>query len=85
MKRHVQYLRNEVIEAITAQRIREYESMTGVPVRLPVPVEQIVEPVVAVPVLPPVVPEPQATRIANKSGILKVSEKIRDQFLHICS
>jgi hypothetical protein len=43
MKSHLQYLRNEAIDAVTAQRIREYESKTGVTVRLPVPVEQIVE------------------------------------------
>lgn len=43
MKRHLQYLRNEAIDAVTAQRIREYESKTGVTVTLPVPVEQIVE------------------------------------------
>jgi len=45
-KRHLQYLRNEAIEDVTAQRIREYESMTGVSVRLPVPLEQIVEQVI---------------------------------------
>lgn len=43
MKRHLQFLRNEAIDGVTAQRIREYESKTGVTVRLPVPVEQIVE------------------------------------------
>jgi hypothetical protein len=43
MKRHLQYLRNEAIDGVTAQRIREYESKTGVTIRLPVPVEQIVE------------------------------------------
>ncbi|QDU29572.1 hypothetical protein ETAA8_46860 [Anatilimnocola aggregata] len=43
MKRHLQCLRNEAIDGVTAQRIREYESKTGVTVSLPVPVEQIVE------------------------------------------
>lgn len=43
MKPHLQYLRNEAIDAVTAQRIREYESKVCVTVRLPVPVEQIVE------------------------------------------
>lgn len=42
-KRHLQYLRNEAIEDITAQRIREYEAKAGVTVKLPVPVEEIVE------------------------------------------
>ena len=42
-KRHLQYLRNEVIEDVTAQRIREYESQFGLSVTLPVPVEQIIE------------------------------------------
>src|SRR5262245_26425701 len=36
-------MRNEVIEDVTAQRIREYERKHGVTVTLPVPVEQIVE------------------------------------------
>ena len=31
-KRHLQYLRNETIEDITAQRIREYEAKAGVTV-----------------------------------------------------
>lgn len=43
MKRHLQYFRNEAIEEVTAQRIREYESTTGVTVTLPVPLEQIIE------------------------------------------
>ena len=40
------FLRNEAIENITAQRIREYESKVGTHVVLPVPVEQIVEQVI---------------------------------------
>ena len=39
----LKYLRNEAIEDVTAQRIREYESMAAVVVKLPVPVEEIVE------------------------------------------
>ncbi len=42
-KRHLKYLRNETIEDITAQRVREYEAKAGVTVKLPVPVEEIVE------------------------------------------
>ena len=42
-KQHLKYLRNEAIEDVTAQRIREYESKAGVAVKLPVPVEEIVE------------------------------------------
>ena len=42
-KQHLKYLRNEAIEDITAQRIREYESKVGVTVTLPVPIEEIVE------------------------------------------
>jgi len=42
-KTRLQYLRTEVIEDITAQRIREYEAKVGVTVALPVPLEQIVE------------------------------------------
>lgn len=42
-KGHFKYLRNEVIEDVTAQRIREYESKTGVTVQFPVPIEEIVE------------------------------------------
>lgn len=37
------YLRNEVIEEVTARRIREYEAKAGVAVTLPVPIEKIVE------------------------------------------
>lgn len=39
----LKYLRNEAIEDITAQRIREYEAKVGGTVTLPVPVEEIVE------------------------------------------
>lgn len=39
----LKYLRNEAIEDVTAQRIREYEAKAGVMVKLPVPVEEIVE------------------------------------------
>lgn len=43
IKTHLKYLRTEVIEDITAQRIREYEAKAGVTVALPVPLDQIVE------------------------------------------
>lgn len=39
----LKYLRNEAVEEITEQRIRQYEAKIGQPVTLPVPVEQIVE------------------------------------------
>ena len=39
----LKYLKNEVIEDVTARRIREYEAKAGVTVKLPVPVEEIVE------------------------------------------
>jgi hypothetical protein len=39
----VKYLKNEVIEDVTARRIREYEAKAAVTVKLPVPVEKIVE------------------------------------------
>jgi hypothetical protein len=39
----LKYLKNEAIEDVTAARIREYEAKAGVPVKLPVPIEQIVE------------------------------------------
>ena len=42
-KHRLKYLRNEIIEDVTAQRIREYESKAAVTVKLPVPVEEIVE------------------------------------------
>lgn len=42
-KHRLKYLRNEVIEDITAQRIREYEAKVGVTVTFPVPIEEIVE------------------------------------------
>src|ERR1700682_6214017 len=37
------FLRNDFIEDVTAQRIREYESKIGTTVTLPVPLEQVVE------------------------------------------
>ena len=37
------FVRNSVIEEVTADRIRQYEAMAGTAVSLPVPVEQIVE------------------------------------------
>jgi hypothetical protein len=42
-KQHLKYLKNEVIEDVTARRIREYEAKAGVTVGLPVPVEKVVE------------------------------------------
>src|ERR1700730_11273519 len=42
-KPHLKFLKNEVIEGLTAGRIREYEAKAGVTVKLPVPVEKIVE------------------------------------------
>src|SRR5262245_43229341 len=42
-KPHLKYLKNEVIENVTAKRIREYEARVGVTVQLPVPIEKVVE------------------------------------------
>jgi hypothetical protein len=42
-KQPLKYLKNEVIENLTAHRIREYEAKAGVMVKLPVPAEQIIE------------------------------------------
>jgi hypothetical protein len=42
-KQRLKYLKNEAIEDVTAQRIREYESKTGVTIAFPVPIEVIVE------------------------------------------
>ena len=42
-KQPLKYLKNEAIEDVTASRVREYEAKAGVTVKLPVPVEQIVE------------------------------------------
>lgn len=42
-KKPLKFLKNEVIEDVTARRIREYEARAGVTVKLPVPVEKIVE------------------------------------------
>ena len=42
-KTRLKYLKNEVVEDVTAQRLREYEAKTGDTVKLPVPVEQVVE------------------------------------------
>jgi hypothetical protein len=42
-KQPLKYLKNEVIEDLTARRIREYEAKADVAVKLPVPAEQIIE------------------------------------------
>jgi hypothetical protein len=42
-KPHLKYLKNEIIEDVTASRIRQYEAKAGVTVKLPVPIENIVE------------------------------------------
>lgn len=42
-KQHLKYLRNVVIEEVTASRIRQYEAEAGNPVVFPVPIERIVE------------------------------------------
>ena len=42
-RKQLKYLRTKVIDEITAQRIRQYEELTGTPVSLPVPIEKIVE------------------------------------------
>jgi hypothetical protein len=42
-KQPLKYLKNEVIEDVTASRIREYEAKAGVTAKLPVPAEKIVE------------------------------------------
>src|SRR6266568_6373052 len=39
----LKFLRNEAIEAKTSSRIRRYESLTKTTVRLPVPVDKVVE------------------------------------------
>ena len=39
----LKYLKNEAIEDVTTARIREYEAKVAVPVKLPVPIEKIVE------------------------------------------
>lgn len=39
----LKFMKNEVIEDVTAQRIREFERKRGVTVSLPVPVEEVVE------------------------------------------
>ena len=42
-QRPVKFIRNTVIEEVTARRVREYEALTGHGVTFPVPLEQIVE------------------------------------------
>jgi hypothetical protein len=42
-KQPLKFLKNEIIEDVTAARIREYEAKVGVMVTLPVPIEKIVE------------------------------------------
>jgi hypothetical protein len=47
----LRFLRNEYIEDVTAQRIRQYEARTGTTVRFPVPVEEIMEQVLNLSIL----------------------------------
>jgi hypothetical protein len=42
-RKSLKFLRNEVIEEMTASRIRQYEAMTGEAVVFPVPIEKVVE------------------------------------------
>ena len=42
-KKSLKFLRNEVIEEVTASRIRQYEAKAGVTVSFPVPIEKVVE------------------------------------------
>ena len=39
----VRFLRNQQIEDATAERLRQYEAKAGVTIKLPVPIEQVVE------------------------------------------
>jgi hypothetical protein len=39
----LKFMKNEYIEDVTARRIREYEAKTGITLKLPVPVEEIIE------------------------------------------
>lgn len=39
----LKFLKNQIVEDVTAQRIRQYESTSGCTVSFPVPIEQIVE------------------------------------------
>ena len=43
MSQQLRFMKNEQIEDITAERIREYEAKVKVSVTLPVPIEQVVE------------------------------------------
>lgn len=42
-KKSLKFLRNEVIEEVSASRIRQYEAKAGVTVCFPVPIEKVVE------------------------------------------
>ena len=42
-KKSLKFLRNDVIEEVTASRVRQYEAKAGVTVGFPVPVDKIVE------------------------------------------
>lgn len=42
-RRSGKFIRNSVIEEITARRVREYESLSGTQIKFPLPLEQIVE------------------------------------------
>lgn len=74
MTKHLQYLRNEAIEDVTTQRIREYESKNSVTVTLPVPIEQIVEQVLGLDFDWDVIEELPAEQILG--GLDAVNKKI---------
>lgn len=50
-KPHLRFMRNDYIEDVTAQRIREYERKSGRAVMFPVPAEEIIEAVLGLNIL----------------------------------
>lgn len=80
-RQHLQYLRNEAIDDVTAQRIREYESKTGITVTLPVPLEQIVEQVLSLDFDWDVIEEYPGEQILG--GLDAVSKKILLNETHV--
>jgi hypothetical protein len=79
-KQRLTFLRNQVIEDITAQRIREYEAKVGLAVTFPVPIEEIVEQVLGLDFDCDVIQEQRGEQILG--GLDAVNRKILINEVH---
>jgi hypothetical protein len=73
-KQPLKYLKNEVIEEVTANRVREYEAKAIATVKLPVPIEKIVEQVLGLDLEWDVIEEHPGEQILG--GLIAAERKI---------